>query len=344
MTGTGKTTTPVIDVHSHFFPEEFVRLVEREGPPHGARVDRRGEMASLAMPGHPPTPLGPQFVDADARLARLDAAGIAVQAVSLSPPMVHWAPADLGVRLARAFNDGIAALCRRYPDRFVGLATLPLQDVSASVAEMTRAARELGMRGIYVATSVRGQYLDEPAFRPLWESAHRLRLPVFTHPLTHLGAQELAQFHLFNTIGFPTETAVLVGRLIYSGLLTEYPEVRVVLAHAGGTVPFLLGRLDHAHRHRGELQRAISKPPSAYLHHFVFDTIAHSDRALRFVIDAVGAERVVVGTDAPYDMADDDPVGRVKRLGLPGEDEAAILGLTAAHLLNVPTTHTVRQR
>jgi len=334
-------TPTIIDVHSHFFPEEFLQLIEREGPPHGARLEHRDKMRFLAMPGHPPAPLAPLFVDANARLARLDAAGIGVQALSLSPPMVYWSPPDLGVKLARAYNDGIAALCQRHAGRFVGLATLPLQDVKAAVSEMTRVVRELRMRAIYVATSVHGQYLDEPMFRPLWEAAHRLQLPVFIHPHTHLGAQDLKNFHLFNTIGFPTETAVLVGRLIYSGMLNEYPKVRVVLAHAGGTVPFLLGRLDHAYRNRQDLQRALSKPPSAYLPHFTFDTITHSDRALRFVIDTVGAERVVMGSDAPYDMADDDPVGRVKRLALPGDTEASILGRTAAGLLNIPAAQPV---
>jgi aminocarboxymuconate-semialdehyde decarboxylase len=330
-----------IDIHSHFFPREFVELVGQEGPPAGAGVERSGGVAVLSMPGHPPVSLTPQFVDPEARLARLDARGIGVQALSLSPPMVYWAPAPLGVALARAYNDGIAALCRQHPERFVGLATLPLQDVQAAVTEATRAVRELGMRGVYLATSARGHYLDEPQFRPVWEVAQELGVPVFTHPHTHLGPDELGPYHLFNTIGFPTETAVLVGRLIYSGLLDAYPTVPVVLAHAGGTAPFLLGRLDHAYRNRRELQGAIPSPPSAYLKHFVFDTIAHGDAALRFVIETVGAARVVVGTDAPYDMADDDPAARVKRLELPAEDEDAILGANAARLLGVPITRIV---
>lgn len=341
MTPTHQPTPTIIDVHSHFFPEEFLHLIERDGPPHGAGVDRRGAMSFLSMPGHPPTPLAPQFIDATARLARLDATGIGVQALSLSPPMVYWAPPELGVKLARAYNDGLAALCHRHPGRFIGLATLPLQDVAAAESEMVRAAGELRLRGVYVATSVRGVYLDGPAFRPLWKTAERLRIPVFTHPHTHLGPQELGNFHLFNTIGFPTETAVMVGRLIYSGVLDEYPGVRIVLAHAGGTVPFLLGRLDHAYHNRHDLQRALAKAPSEYLGHFLFDTITHSDRALRYVIDTVGAERVVLGSDAPYDMADADPVARVRRLGLPGEAEAGILGQTAARLLNVPATQPV---
>lgn len=331
----------VIDVHSHFFPDEFLRLVKHDGPPAGAGVDRGSGGAVLSMPGHPPVVLTPQFVDPTARLAQLDARGIGMQALSLSPPMVHWAPAELGVALARAYNDGITALCHQYPERFVGLATLPLQDVPAAVAEAVRAVRELGMRGVYLATSVRGHYLDEPQFRPVWEVVQELGVPVYTHPLTHLGPDELGRFHFFNTIGFPTETAVLVGRLIYSGLLDAYPRVPVVLAHAGGTAPFLLGRLDHAHRSRTELRDAIPGPPSAYLSHFVFDTIAHSDAALRFVVETVGSNRVVVGTDAPYDMADDDPVARVRRLRLPADEEAAILGANAARLLNMPFTQIV---
>jgi aminocarboxymuconate-semialdehyde decarboxylase len=341
LTPTVSSQSAVIDVHSHFFPEEFLGLLEREGPAYGAGLDRRAEVAILSMPGHPPVPLSAQFVDPDARLARLDVQAIAVQALSLSPPMVYWAPAGLGVALARAFNDGIAALCRRHPTRFVGLATLPMQDVGAAVGEMTRAVRELDMRGIYLATSVRGCYLDDPQFRPVWEHAHRLRVPVFTHPHTHLGAVELGSFHLFNTIGFPTETAVLMGRLIYSGLFAAYPDVRVVVAHAGGTAPVLLGRLDHAYRNRRELQQALPEPPSAYVRHFVFDTIAHEDRTLRFVIETVGVERVVVGTDAPYDMADDEPAARIARLELPDRDQAAILTRTAARLLKVPLAQTV---
>lgn len=331
----------VIDVHSHFFPDEFLRLVEREGRPHGAGIDRSGATAVLSLPGHPPVALTAPFVEVEARLACLDAAGIAVQALSLAPPMVHWAPPDLGAELARAYNDGIAAICRRYPDRFVGLATLPLQDVPAALAEMVRAVRDLDMRGAYVATSVRGRYLDDRSFWPLWSLAEEMGIPVFTHPYTHLGAAELGRFHLFNTVGFPTETAVFATRLIYSGLFQTHPGVAVVLAHAGGTLPLLLGRLDHAHRNRRELQQAIPDPPSAYLRHFFVDTIAHSDLALRFVIETVGLQRVVLGTDAPYDMADDDPLARLRRLGLPPLDQAAVLGLTAARLLNIPVAQTI---
>jgi len=326
-----------IDVHSHFFPKEFLDRVERHGGAHGAGVRREGSVPLLAMPGHPPVPLLPEFVDLPARLAYLDARQITLQALSLSPPMVYWAPPRLGAELARAFNDGIAEVCRAHPDRFVGLATLPMQDVDAALREAERAVRELGMRGLYLATSVNGRYLDDPAFEPVWQLAAELEVPVFVHPTTHMGEDVLSGFHLFNTIGFPTETAALVGRLIYSGLLDRQPRVRVVLAHGGGVFPFLLGRLDHAHRSRRELQDAVPRPPSGYLDRFYFDTVVHGDGALAYVVRTVGVERMVLGSDAPYDMADDDPVGRVRKLGLSEGQERAVLEGTARGLLRLDT-------
>ncbi|MCL6498573.1 MAG: amidohydrolase [Firmicutes bacterium] len=324
-----------IDVHSHFFPKSFLDLVEREGSPYGAGIQRDGSTPLLFLPGHPPVPLFPEFVDLPARIAYLDARGITLQALSLSPPMVYWAPPRLGLELARAFNDGIAEVCRSQPRRFVGLATLPLQDVEAALRETERAVRELGMRGIYLATSVNGRYLDDPGFEPVWQLAAELEIPVFVHPTTYIGEEVLARFHLFNTIGFPTETAALVGRLIYSGLLDRQPRVRVVLAHGGGVFPFLLGRLDHAHRSRRELQDAIPRPPSGYLDHFYFDTVVHGEGALAYVVRTVGVQRMILGSDAPYDMADDDPVGRVRRLGLGEEQERAVLEGTARRLLGL---------
>lgn len=324
-----------IDVHSHFFPREFLELVGQEGGEHGAGVHQDGSVPQLVMPGHPPVPLVPEFVDLETRLSYLGRRGIRLQALSLSPPMVYWAPSPLGVRLARAFNDGIAEVCRRYPDRFVGLATLPMQDVDAALREAERAVRELGMRGVYLATSVNGRYLDDPAFEGVWAASAELGVPVFVHPTTQMGKDVLSRFHLFNTIGFPTETAALVGRLIYSGLLDRQPGVRVVLAHGGGVFPFLLGRLDHAHRSRRELQEALPKPPSGYLEHFYFDTVVHGDGALEYVVRTVGIQRMVLGSDAPYDMADDDPVGRVRRLRLAEAQERAVLEDTARRLLGL---------
>lgn len=324
-----------IDVHSHFFPKAFVELIRRHGAPYAASVDSRDGGDWLVMPGHPPIPLGPQFVDVEARREALRAFGIDLQALSLSPPMVYWAPPDLGRELAEAFNDGIAEICREHPDTFVGLATLPLQQPALAVQEAERATTALGMRGLYVGSSVRGVYLDDPRFEPLWEFAQARRVAVFTHPHNQLGAEELDRYHLANTIGFPTETAVLAARLIYAGVVRRHPAVPVVLVHGGGVLPLLLGRLDHAYGMRPESRGVIPQPPSAYVRHFYFDSVTHSRPALRFLVETVGVERVVLGSDAPYDMAEADPVGRVRELGLEPAATEMILSETSATLLQL---------
>ncbi len=328
----------IVDVHSHFFPDRFLRALAREGPAHGVRVEEHaGERVVWNSP-HQSARIGPVFYDVPARLEALDRWGIGVQALALSPPMLYWAPPALARDLAAVFNEEVAGICRAHPDRLVALATLPLQDVEASLAEAERAVRA-GCRGLYVGTNVRGRYLDAPEFAPLHAFAERQGLPVFTHPLNNAGEDRMDRWHLANSIGNPGETALAGARVIMSGLLERHPRLQLVLAHGGGSLAFLTGRLDRAYAVRRECQAAIPRRPSEYLRRFFFDTITHDDRALHFLIRAAGPERVLLGTDLPYDMADAEPQARLRRLGLPPEDEAAICARNALGLLRVEARH-----
>lgn len=326
--------TPAVDVHSHFFPERFLRELMREGQAHGARVEERdGERLVWSSP-HQVAQIGPVFYDVPARLEAIARWGITLQALSLSPPMLYWAPPALGRELARIFNDELVAICRAHPDRFVALATLPLQDVDAAVAEMERTSRA-GCRGVYIGTNVRGRYLDAPEFAPLFEAAERLELPVFTHPLNNAGEDRMSGWHLGNSVGNPGETALAGARLIMSGTLDRFPRLTIVLAHGGGSLPFIAARMDHAYAVRRECRTAIPRRPSAYLKRVYFDTITHGDTALRVLIDAAGSSRVLLGTDHPYDMADADPIRRIERLALPSSAEQAICHRNARRLLRL---------
>jgi len=326
----------IVDVHSHFFPERFLAALDRDGARAGAKVEARGprERVVWSSPRQRAV-IGPVFWDVGERLAAVERWGITVQALSLSPPMLYWAPPDLGRALAAVFNDEIAAIARAHPDRLLAFATLPLQDVPAAVAEAERAARN-GCRALYVGTNVNGRYLDDPAFEPLWACAVRLRLPVFTHPLNNFGEERMDGWHLGNSIGNPSETALAAARLVMAGVLDRHPNLDVVLAHGAGSLPFLLGRLDHTFAVRAEVKAALTRPPSTYLPRFYADTITHGDRALAFLVEAAGAGRVLLGTDQPYDMADERPADRVGRLGLAPRDAQAILGGNAARLLALP--------
>src|SRR3989442_4602075 len=331
-----------VDVHSHCSPDEFVGLIRSHGAPAGASVDRRDGVEWLTLPGHPSVPLTREFPTVASRRARLQELGIAAQALSLSPPMVHWAPAELGVQLARAFNDGILEIQASFPDQFVGLATLPLQDIDAALREMDRAV-DLGMRGIYVATAVGGRYLDAPQFAPLWEAAASRSTPVFIHPQNHIGREVMDRWHLFNTVGFPVETAVLATRLIFSGTLDRHPSLRIVLAHGGGVLPVLAGRVDHAYRRGAEGGGAVAAPPRPYIKRFFFGTVTHHELALRLLLYLVGPQQIVLCTDTPYDMAETEPLARIRRLGLVPPAASALLGESARKLLHWEVTHATRE-
>jgi aminocarboxymuconate-semialdehyde decarboxylase len=335
----------IIDVHSHVFPERFLAALDRAVARHpgagasggGPAVETRGGSGHERVVWSSPRQravIGPVFWDVSERLAALDRWMIAAQALSLSPPMLYWAPPDVAQDLAVVFNDEVAAMSRAHPRRFIAFATLPLQDVGAAVVEAERAARA-GCRALYVGTNVNGRYLDDPCFEPLWECAVRHRLPVFTHPLNNAGEDRMADWHLGNSVGNPGETALAAARLIMAGVLERHPDLDVVLAHGAGTLPFLLGRLDRTYAVRDEVKAALRRPPSAYLRRFYADTITHHDGALRFLLDAAGHARVLLGTDLPYDMADPDPAGRLRRLHLPPAELAAIESGNALRLLRL---------
>lgn len=323
-----------IDIHAHFVPEEYLRLIEAEGEPHGVRL-RPGPNGPFIVLGQVAIgPITSHYHDLDIRLKAMEAKGVAIHALSLMPPMVYWADAALGLRLARIVNDALAEATQAHPDRFVGLATLPLQDPEAAVTEAERAVTELGCRGIYLGTNVRGKELTDPSFFPVFERIHALRVPIFLHPLNVIGAQRLTSYYLHNLLGNPFDTAVAAANLIFSGLLDRFPKLNICLPHAGGAFPYLIGRLNRGWKVRQEC-KALKKPPSSYLRRFTYDTISHAPQPLRYLINLVGADRVMLGSDYCFDMGYQRPVKVVTALKLSRGDEEKILGGNAARLLRL---------
>jgi aminocarboxymuconate-semialdehyde decarboxylase len=334
--GRRSRAVPAVDIHAHFFAEAYLALIEREGAAHGVTLDRSDPARPAIKVG--PTlggPLRPHFHDLELRLKEMDRQGVQVHALSLTFPMTYWAAGDLGRHLARVTNDAMSEAHVAYPDRFVGLATLPLQDPTASVEELDRAARLPGIRGVYLGTNVNGQELSDPALLPVWERIHDLGLPVFLHPLNVVGAQRLRPYYLGNLLGNPFDTAVAAAHLIFGGVLDRFPRLSVCLPHAGGALPYLVGRLDRGRKVRRECEH-LKRPPSAYLRRFTYDTISHAPASLRYLIDLVGADRVMIGSDYCFDMGYERPVEVVTGLaGLARADQGLILGDNAARLLRL---------
>lgn len=325
----------VVDVHTHVIPPALVAAMRAGDGPDGARTAVEGGREWVVHRQGYRYPLEPPFHDLDARLAAMDAAGTDVAVVSLAPPfLLHWAPADEAREVARLVNEDVAAMCEQAGGRLAGLATLPMQDPAAAVGELERAVGELGLRGAQVGTTVEGVPLDHDELAPVLAAAERLGVPLLVHPYYVGSAPGYEDFYLTNLVNNPLQTAVCAARLILSGALDRHPRLRVLLVHAGGHLPFQIGRLDHGHAVRPEA-RGCARPPSAYLARFAYDTIAFRGDALAFLVGLVGAERVVYGSDTPFDMADGPCPEVLARAGLEGAAAAAVAGANAARLFGL---------
>jgi aminocarboxymuconate-semialdehyde decarboxylase len=257
-----------------------------------------------------------------------------MHALSLTTPMVYFAPPEFSHKLARAWNDGASAACQAYPDRLVGLMTLPMLDPDRAVDELDRARKLPGMRGVYLGTNIHGRDLDDPLFEPVYTRIEALGLPIFLHPLKTIGGERMKPYYLNNLLGNPIDTGIAASHLIFGGVLDRHPGLEISLPHAGGILPILIGRIDHGARMRKELKH-MEHPPSSYLRRFTYDTIAHDKAIMQFVIAEVGADRVMLGSDYCFDMGYTRPVEVVEELDLSAEQRAMILGGTAARLLKL---------
>lgn len=327
-----------IDIHAHFFPERFLDAIADGGGPWGARIDRSNPRGpAIVIGGSAGPPLEPRYYNLDQRLRSMDRQGVTVQALSLTTPMVYWADGEFGARLARAFNDAASAAHAAHPDRFVSCATLPLQDPPRALEELERAASLPGTRAVYMGTNVAGRELSDPAFFPVFERCHDLRLPVLLHPLNVVGAQRLAPFYLHNLLGNPFDTAIAAAHLIFGGVLDRLPRLQVCLPHAGGALPYLAGRLRRGQRVRPEAKDAARRPVTAYLRRFTYDTITHDPAALRYLVDTVGADRVMLGSDFCFDMGYERPrdIVAARETRLARKDQPLVLRGNAARLLRL---------
>ncbi|MFG2944140.1 amidohydrolase family protein [Streptomyces adustus] len=296
-------------------------------------AERRGHSpASTAVNRAQLHRLAPKLTEVDARIADLDAMGVDIQVVGPMPMHHYWADRDLAVRLARTVNTAVAGHCAAAPGRLYGLGTVPLQHPDLAVALLDTAVTEHGLYGISVSTTVDGRELADPAHDVVWRRAEELGAVVFVHPWGCSLGERLASHYLGNTVGQPVETTVALSHLIFTGVLDRFPRLRLVAAHGGGYLPTYVGRSDHAWRVR-EDARGCAEPPSSYLRRMWFDGLVYTPRALRHLVAEVGADRVVLGTDHPFDMGVTDPVARLDAAGFTPAERAAIAGGNALALL-----------
>src|SRR3981189_2461120 len=283
-----------------------------------------------------------QFTSIEKRLEDMDRMGIDIQAITPSPAQTFYSvPADLGIATAKVLNHNIAEICGKYPDRFVGLGTVPFQAPEFAVAELERLHKSLGLRGIEIATNVAGADLSEPRFRPIFARAEELGLVLFMHPTGFPEASRFRDHYFTNIIGNPLDTTVAVHHLIFGGVLHNHPNLKLVIAHGGGYLPAYSGRIDHAASARPDCCEEIHRMPTEYLQRLFFDTIVFPHHQLEYLVEQYGSDHVLMGTDYPADMGEIDPIGFVESApDLDDSERRAILGHTAARLPNIEIPRT----
>ncbi|MGH2685453.1 MAG: amidohydrolase family protein, partial [Actinomycetota bacterium] len=279
----------------------------------------------------------PKATDPKTRIADMDRMGIDVQAISVAPAgYFYWADPELGRELARMQNENLATVVADHPDRFVGLATVALQDVRSAVEELERCVTEHDFRGVEINTNVMGMDLDDQRFRPFFAKAEELDVVVMLHPNGFTGGERFRKYYLTNVIGNPLDTTTALTRIIHGGVLEEYPDLKLVAVHGGGYLPFYSSRMDHAYALRPEGRHHITRPPSTYLKKVYVDCLVFDAPHLDFLVQQMGVDHVVIGTDYPFDMGYYDPLGQIDATTtLSDEDRDAIRGRTAARLLKL---------
>jgi aminocarboxymuconate-semialdehyde decarboxylase len=315
-----------IDIHAHLTPQCFQREVLAGKSWHGM-TKAEGE---LFNPMNAWTP--------EQRLADMKSLGVDVQVVSTNVAFYKY-DQDVATTaaIARACNDEVHQMTIDHPDRFAGLATLPMQDIKAAIAELERSVLRLGLKGAMINDHVNGRTFDEPEFLPFWKAAEHMGALIFIHQARPtLVMQRMQRYHLPNTVGNLVDRAVTFASFVFGGVMDQCPDLKVCLAHGGGYSCFGIGRMDRGWQVRSEARIHLDKPPSAYLRRFYYDCLTHSEPALRFLVDTVGADRVVLGTDWPADMRIDWPVAWVLGLkSLTQEEKEKILWKNLERLLGL---------
>jgi len=335
----GAVTIPLkVDLHTHILPRDWPDLRERYGEGEWVRMEHTPACCRMMIGDRCFREVKPNAWDPEVRLAECDKAGVTVQVLSTVPVMFSYgARPQQTLDLARLLNDHIAGVRDDYPDRFVGLGTLPMQDAELAVRELERCVHELGLPGVQIGSHVNGWNLDEPALFPVFEAAAAIGAAIFVHPWEMIGRERMPRYWLPWLVGMPAETALAICSLLFGGVLDRLPDLRVAFAHGGGAFAFTLGRIAHGFEVRPDLCATNSGThPRELLRRLYVDSLVHDAAPLRFLVELLGADRVALGSDYPFPLGEALPGRLIESLeGLTAAERELMLGGTALEFLGL---------
>jgi aminocarboxymuconate-semialdehyde decarboxylase len=325
----------VIDVHTHMLNKDWFELLRRHGAPRYAVRTSLDAPEGIFLDGAPfMTPM-PGHFDYGERIKRMDDARVDLAIISLTCPNVYWGGEEISLQAARIVNDDMAAAQRSYPARIRWMASLPWEYPERAVAELTR-ARELGAVGVMVLANIAGKSLTEPQFAPIWQAIDDLALPVLVHPTAPPGTPEMdiRSYNLIASIGFIFDTSLSIARMMFDGFFVRYPNLKIIASHAGGALPYLVGRLDQCFDNMNACRTKTDIPPSEFLRHIYYDAVTYRQEALELCVAVGGADRVMYGSDYPHNIGDMkgclarvDALAPQQRQPVRGANAARIFGL-----------------
>ncbi|MBT3916878.1 MAG: amidohydrolase [Rhodospirillaceae bacterium] len=328
---------PKIDVHTHVALPEVLALASKvkirgkepgkqHWVPSASRQEHGRQSSSASATLSKPKP----------RLKDMDRMGVDMQVISMNlPTPSYWADGATGQQIARQCNDSIAEFVAAYPERYIGLGAVPLQDQSRTVKELEYLAK-IGLKGVAIPSHVRAKDLGIPKFRNFWAKAEELNLPIYIHPRGFTHDQRLHEFFLWNSVGQPLEETLAMTSIIYEGILDDFPKLKIIIAHGGGYLPYYAGRTDKAYESRPETRKNIASRPSDYLSRFFYDTVIFDRDMLPLLVKKAGDRQIMMGTDYPRGEIEEDPIGFVRRSkDLSPLSKDRIIGLNAAKLFNI---------
>ena len=331
---TARTPGRRIDIHTHYYPEAFFQKIRELPGEFTFDKDPTGRTI-IKYRGARFFGIQPPMTDVGKRIEDMDRVGIDVEVISLSTPNVFFADADHQPEIARMVNDAYADLAARQPKRFKGFASIPMDAPDAALKELHRAINDLKLNGVILLSNIRGRVLTSPTYRPFFEEANRMKLCILLHPMLPSDTEPFREYVLGPIIGFPFDTTLAVARMCYDGLLRDFPDIRWIIAHIGGGVPYLMERMDNGFRDFAECRVKIDQLPSTYLKRLYYDTVTFSPYTLHMARDMIGTDHMLMGSDYPHLLGSiERSVTSIESLNIPQHEKQRIFEGTAMSILN----------